>query len=308
MLEKFTNNNTKVFLSKVFIVATFVIVVFAPFYTKIAFAACEASPGATEAEYCLLEPIFAEQYDTPVTMSAYLGRIYQAFFITAGLLATLMLIVGGFQYMLSENGMSKSKAREQMMNAVWGLLLALSSYLILYTINPELLNTNFKLNIPDLKIGSLSTGGVVEGGGTSTTTPGAGKPWPDDSVTRQQFTSAGISINKENCKTAGEKNCTSVYGIGSKVLPALKELKNLCKCSITITGGTEEGHASHGIGKNIIDISLSDSKLNEFITKNGKETTVSCGYPQVRKLALKTGIYTYEDSSVTLYPHWHVCY
>ncbi|MEK7120823.1 MAG: pilin, partial [Patescibacteria group bacterium] len=141
----------------------------------------ESDESADETEYCLLEPIFSDQADKGVTLSSYLGKAYQAFFITAGLLATLMLIVGGFQYMISESGGNKSKAKDQMWNAVWGLLLALSSYLILYTINPGLVETNFKLEVKPIPI-QTSAGGVVEGGDTPT--PGAGQPWPDDSAVR----------------------------------------------------------------------------------------------------------------------------
>lgn len=108
--------------------------------------------------YCLLEPIFADQVNKRVDMAGYLYAIYKVFFITAGILATLMLIWGGFQYMTSEIPGMKGKGKDQMTNAIGGLLLAFGSYLILNTINPALTKINFNLRpIPNIQSGTDTT-------------------------------------------------------------------------------------------------------------------------------------------------------
>lgn len=61
----------------------------------------------------------------------------------AAALAVIMVVWGGVEIMLSESVFKKEDGKKKIQDAIWGLLLALGSYLILYTINPEILN--FKL-------------------------------------------------------------------------------------------------------------------------------------------------------------------
>lgn len=62
-----------------------------------------------------------------------------------GILAVIMLIFAGFKYMYEESIFGKGKAREQITNAFFGLLLILGSYIILRTINSDLLRINLLL-------------------------------------------------------------------------------------------------------------------------------------------------------------------
>ena len=63
-----------------------------------------------------------------------------------GVLAVIMIVFGGIQYMISSSGGEKAGGKERMTNAIYGLLLALSSYLILNTINPNLVD--LKITVP----------------------------------------------------------------------------------------------------------------------------------------------------------------
>ena len=79
-----------------------------------------------------------------VTLGGYLSNIYVLGIGLAGVLAVLMVVVGGIQYIGS--GMSpsgKSDAKDRITNAIMGLLLALLSWLILNTIDPNLVSLNF---------------------------------------------------------------------------------------------------------------------------------------------------------------------
>lgn len=78
----------------------------------------------------------------------------------SAVLAVLWFMFGGFLYMTGEAISSKSQGREYMLNAVYGLVLLLASYLILYTINPQLVNLNLEID----SIGAPAGGG--NGGGT----------------------------------------------------------------------------------------------------------------------------------------------
>jgi hypothetical protein len=56
-----------------------------------------------------------------------------------GLLAVLMLIIGGITYMVSDVVHKKTAALKRIQAAIWGILLLVASWLILNTINPQLL-------------------------------------------------------------------------------------------------------------------------------------------------------------------------
>jgi hypothetical protein len=60
-----------------------------------------------------------------------------------GLFAVVMLVIAGIGYMVSESAPDISKAKDRAKNALWGILLLTGSYIILNTINPQLIN--FKL-------------------------------------------------------------------------------------------------------------------------------------------------------------------
>lgn len=61
----------------------------------------------------------------------------------AAALAVIMLSIGGFKYMTSESMFSMGSAREQITNAVVGLLIVLSAVLVLGYINPDLVSLKF---------------------------------------------------------------------------------------------------------------------------------------------------------------------
>lgn len=91
------------------------------------------------AGYAVLESIPGINAGSSPSLSTYLGAIFKIGIGLAGVLAVLMIVIGGIQYIGS--GMSpsgKTDARDRITNAVLGLLLALLSWIILNTINPNL--------------------------------------------------------------------------------------------------------------------------------------------------------------------------
>ncbi|MBU4348109.1 hypothetical protein KJ671_01200 [Patescibacteria group bacterium] len=89
--------------------------------------------------------------DTP---AGYIARLYQFGLMIAGLTALLFLILGAVRYTLSAgNFASKDDAKDQMLQAILGLALLMGAYLILYTINPNLVN----LANPSMEVINLDT-------------------------------------------------------------------------------------------------------------------------------------------------------
>jgi hypothetical protein len=74
----------------------------------------------------------------------YLNGAYKAAIGVAGMLAVVMIIWWGFQYVLTSKEGGKTDSREGITNAIIGLLLTLGSWLIVYTINPKLVELDFK--------------------------------------------------------------------------------------------------------------------------------------------------------------------
>ena len=102
--------------------------------------------------------------DTRTGLGAYLNTLYTAGIAIATGLAVLMIVFGGIQYVSSDaiNGKSEGKAKIQ--DAILGLLLAFMSYILLNTLNPDLLNNDLTLENVQLSGASLVAGGLPQGG------------------------------------------------------------------------------------------------------------------------------------------------
>ncbi len=80
---------------------------------------------------------------SPADVGAYIQQFFNLGIRLAIVLAVLMFVIGGVEYMMSEGVTSKDSAKKRMSGAVIGLLLAISSVLILQTINPAILTGGF---------------------------------------------------------------------------------------------------------------------------------------------------------------------
>ncbi len=108
-----------------------------------------------------------------VDLGQYLGDIFKLGIGLCGVFAVLMIVIGGLEYTMTEKVASKEDAKSRISGAIVGLLLALSSYIILYTINPDLVKLNFlnKLNTATSKTSSGDGNTLMNAKGTSMTGP-----------------------------------------------------------------------------------------------------------------------------------------
>ncbi|MBL7053205.1 MAG: hypothetical protein ISS02_00885 [Candidatus Portnoybacteria bacterium] len=77
---------------------------------------------------------------TKVGLVQYINYLYLFGLSLVGMAALISLVIGGFMYMLSDTVTTTDKAKEYISGAIYGLILALAAYLILNTINPDLVN------------------------------------------------------------------------------------------------------------------------------------------------------------------------
>jgi len=107
--------------------------------------------GSLEIEY---PEIAGEKPEiTTITLPGYVRYIFNLSLALAGLIAFFSTILGGVCYLTSAGSPAKQKnCKEQILSGVLGLAILLSSYLILVTINPQLVVFRFpplqKINIP----------------------------------------------------------------------------------------------------------------------------------------------------------------
>jgi hypothetical protein len=100
------------------------------------------------------------------TLSTYVPGLFKLSLGFAAVLAVVMMIIGGLEWMLTDSVTNKSEGRRRIAAALGGLLLLLSSFLILQQISPDLVN--FNLDIPDVKVASKF--------GDTDNTPPSGEP------------------------------------------------------------------------------------------------------------------------------------
>lgn len=82
----------------------------------------------------------ANKLTKATTLTEFLTEAFNLGLAICAALAVVMIVWGGVEYMLSESVFSKDEGRKKIRNAILGLLLAVFSWLILYIINPSILN------------------------------------------------------------------------------------------------------------------------------------------------------------------------
>jgi hypothetical protein len=65
----------------------------------------------------------------------------------AGVLAVVMIVICGIKLMGTPSASAKSEAKECIRNAIFGLLLAIGSWALLFTINPQLVTSNIIMDV-----------------------------------------------------------------------------------------------------------------------------------------------------------------
>lgn len=258
-----------------------------------------------EMKYTLLEsfPGFFTGDEQMTDFPKMILAIYKFGIWTVGIAGLFMLVIGGFWYMTSAgNNATAETAKKIIWDSLLGIAAALAAYLIMYVINPDL--TNISINF--VKVSTSTTTSTTST--TSTTTPG-GAAGGTDATVRAQLLAAGISVNKSNCPTPADTNCTSLDGIPTSTITNIIKLKNACvasnsSCSVTITGGTEAGHSSHGPGKPRLDVSTNAALKTYLLQLKASANLGSFGITQICATNADANL-RYNCSTVETVPHYH---
>mgnify|MGYP001604304454 FL=1 len=100
--------------------------------------------------YTPLEPLYGLPTSYGPNSGSFASLIGSSFKLLIGagaLIAVVMLVLGALTYMFSDIVGNKKKALDRIRGAMWAIVLLVSSYLILVTINPDLVKFSLDLNV-----------------------------------------------------------------------------------------------------------------------------------------------------------------
>lgn len=102
------------------------------------------SVQAEDAKYKNQEKIPGQ--DQTEDLIDYLDQLYTFGIAVAGILAVVMISLGAFSYIVTSGGNSSKMidAKDMITEAVFGLILALAAYLLLFVLNPDLIGGTIK--------------------------------------------------------------------------------------------------------------------------------------------------------------------
>lgn len=95
-------------------------------------------------------------------ISKYLNFIFKFMIGLCAALAVIMLIINGFTYMGDESVFGKTEAKHKMFSAIFGLFIALAAWVILNTINPDLVSTKITIDSADITVTPLYERGATD--------------------------------------------------------------------------------------------------------------------------------------------------
>ena len=378
------------------------------FFTPLAYASSPVQapplPRCPAGMYDLLAPVGTFAGGTCYTLTEYLNGIFTTVIGIAGLLAVVMIVVCGIKFVAGASPGAKSEAKECIFNALLGVLIAIGSWLLLNTINPQLLKNDAEITVQASSTQGVSQNTPVDdpmptqpsflagfyyrykgADGKNKNSPvyntndictaamkgaqDSGKilaPGPDgvtvgcfnlpktvspaaaglpaaagEDTTRNLIcgnnscvpnaknptnSTSNVYINKPPCipYNANYKDCakgtgTNVGGLdsgaGAGTVQAIKDLAAACGCQVTITGGTEAGHVSHGANVPVFDLTRT-SELLTFVKNNAtiKSNPSFCSPSRTNGVCFKKWLYKgywYTDETDAeafgIKAHWHVC-
>ncbi len=182
-----------------------------------------------------------------------------------GVLATVMIMWGGFKWLTSRgNSGVISESKQIIWSALIGLVLAFLSYTILYLINPRLTT----IGLPTLKTTSINVDESHEKCGEVTRTSDGKNTVTNPCPEREGTYSKDEKQNRGALTTSGARIQTDSVDMANINNETIDKIKLLAAAappeSILITSGYRAGTANHGRG-DTIDIK-DNGDIDPFIT------------------------------------------
>jgi len=188
----------------------------------------------------------------------FIQKLYDYALSIAGTLAVVMIVYGGVKYVVSAGSVSaQSDARDIIKNAVWGIVLLGGAYLVLNTINPQLVT----LKEPGLE--------PITAAPTSTTPPPLLIP---DVVLEEMARLAQLVLSHPKVRASGDASCEPLSDAASVLNSVMRRtVPKVCSNGCTRTSGCVFGGVS---GEVNLQLSLLHGILDSA-TEFGRYVTIT---------------------------------
>lgn len=220
----------------------------------------------------------------------YVKSLYTLGLWIVGISAMFMLTVGGFMYLTSAGNTSAAgTAKGVIKDALIGLVLGLSAWLIVNTINPDLTT----LNVSGLQTGT-STTPPVGGGAPAPVTPPSGTTQESaNAIANSKLASTGecndaggvavspiSNINEikqgqpmttcsNGCNASGGSACTGKVNPSAAMISAINDVNGNYKVT-SISGGSHAANSAHYSGSAMDVTPASVALRDDFIAKGAR--------------------------------------
>ncbi len=196
--------------------------------------------------FFILLPLFASALEYPfggLEENPHPGAYIRALFIWSlgivGVMAVTFIAIGGFLYLVGK----AEQGKEYIFSSLLGLLLLFGSWLILYTINPDLVD----LSGPDLEMPQGNTQNQ-NSNNTSPQPSGSQSLSINEQEARNTLSGKGINVKNE-CYLEEIENCVNLEGIQNITLNEIISLaQSAGAANVYVVSGTE-GCAAQNISQ-----------------------------------------------------------
>lgn len=262
----------------------------------------------------------------PCHIFALVQNIVTFIWWSAAAIAALMFAYGGFLMIVPGIGGEKSapvfiKGKKVVTNTLIGIAIVFFAWLAIDTIIKLIAGQDIgkgetgKLYLPwnQIECKDVPPPLAPEALNPSLSTSQLPQPIPTASISgrekaiRNFLAKSGISINKNPCpegKSYGEVQggCTNVGTLTNSTINTLNRIKTECGGGVTITGGAEFGHESHGPEKPIVDLAF-DSGLASCLKTSAQKYGVTQICTSAQDFQYRIGCSTNEQ-----FRHLHVVF
>ncbi len=145
-------------------------------------ASCWLNPNGGGGQNCTYSLKYVPMIDLPgvtnpnssTSFASYASALYSVAIVVAALLAVIRLVIAGAKYMMTDVVSGKGQAINDIKGSLLGLLIIISAFVILNTINPNLTKISIVGVIPNTSVSGDGMSGLIwTGGNTNVTTPGS---------------------------------------------------------------------------------------------------------------------------------------
>ncbi|MCE9643859.1 pilin [Candidatus Parcubacteria bacterium] len=234
------------------------------------------------------------------------NNVISFMFYLATVVAVLLFVYAGAKLMMAGGDPSAmTKAKEILWNVIIGAAIMLCAYVVIDTVLKTVLSPEARQYGPWNEVQCITLP-------PSTTPPGTTPPpttsTAQERCTREALSDAGINVNKSSCGGRSFQSvsggCTDVAGLPRQAVEGLIRFKDNClNCTITVTGGTEDGHRTHGAGRPMIDISSTDADITSYLRAQDRNPVRN---PSNGEVTYRIGNDTFVQE--TNPPHLHIIF